>query len=467
MNSRRNALKTMLFGAGYVGLRSLATGLPVSFLLNPRKALADAPCTPAMGCSNAAQYFIMSTSGLGDPINASVPGTYENSSIHHSPSSDMVATKFTMAGQSVTAAKPWSQLDQSVLDKMTFWHLMTNTPIHPAEPEVLRLMDVTTGPEMLPSIIAKLMAPCLCTLQTEPVCLGASSPSESLTFNGEALPIIPPLSLKDTLTNPTGPLTTLQKVRDQTMNSLYSLYLKGATPAQKSYVDSLITSQAQARDINPTFLGQLGMIGDNLVGSQIQAAITLIQMGVSPVISIHIPFGGDNHSDMGLATETMQTLGLDTTLGYSGSGPGSGSGVPAIGQLMTALAGAKFPNGTPLIDKVTFMSLNVFGRTLIQNGGTGNPATNGRGHNPNHQVSITIGNAFKGGVVGGIAEVDGDIGCTGINPTTGGIATTGGISAATTLASFGQTVLAATGVPTSTINQLIPIGSVITGALAS
>jgi len=67
------------------------------------------------------------------------------------------------------------------------------------------------------------------------------------------------------------------------------------------------------------------------------------------------------------------------------------------------------------------MSLNVFGPTLIQNGGAGTPATNGRGHNPNHQVSITIGNAFKAGVVGGVMPVADDIGCTCINPSTGAI----------------------------------------------
>ena len=51
--SRRNALLSTLSGAGYVGLRALATGLPVSLLLNPRRALAAAP---AAGC--AAQNFV-------------------------------------------------------------------------------------------------------------------------------------------------------------------------------------------------------------------------------------------------------------------------------------------------------------------------------------------------------------------------------------------------------------------------
>lgn len=69
--SRRNLLMSTLFGAGYVGLRALATGLPVSLLLKGRKALADGTaCTD----KTKAQYVILQTSGLGDPINANCPG---------------------------------------------------------------------------------------------------------------------------------------------------------------------------------------------------------------------------------------------------------------------------------------------------------------------------------------------------------------------------------------------------------
>ena len=46
--SRRQLLLSTLFGAGAVGLRALATGLPASFLLSPRKALAE----------NRAKFFL-------------------------------------------------------------------------------------------------------------------------------------------------------------------------------------------------------------------------------------------------------------------------------------------------------------------------------------------------------------------------------------------------------------------------
>ena len=136
---------------------------------------------------------------------------------------------------------------------------MTNTPVHPKEPDVLKLMGATTPGEMLPSLLAKQLAPCLGTIQAQPISLGATSPAEGLSFGGAALPIIPALALKATLTNPPGPLTDLQPLRDQTLNQLYDLYKNGATPAQQAYIDSLVTSQQQVRNINQNLLDALSV----------------------------------------------------------------------------------------------------------------------------------------------------------------------------------------------------------------
>src|SRR4051794_24178037 len=213
MITRRQALLTSLFGTGLVGLRALATGLPVSFLLNPRRALAD---MPASGCpdTSKAQFIIFNTSGQGDPINANVPGTYEDAKIAHSADPTMAPTQFTIGGKTLTAAAPWAALPQAVLDRTCFWHLMTNTPVHPKEPDVLQLMGRTYAGEMLPSLLAKQLAPCLGTIQAQPLCLGATTPAEGLSFAGSALPIIPALALKSTLTSAAGPLTDLQPLRD-------------------------------------------------------------------------------------------------------------------------------------------------------------------------------------------------------------------------------------------------------------
>ena len=437
MITRRQALLSTLFGSGMIGLRALATGLPASLLLNPRRALAD---LPASGCPNPsqAQFIIFNTSGQGDPINANVPGTYDDPKIVHSADPSMAPTQIRIAGQSYTAAAPWAQLPQDVLDRTCFWHLMTDTPVHPKEPDVLKLMGASAAGEMLPSLLAKQLSACLGTIQTQPLCLGATSPAESLSFAGSALPIIPALALKSTLTSPAGPLTDLQPLRDDTLNQLYDLYKNGATPAQQAYIDSLVTSQREVRNLDQTLLDSLSSIDDNSAASQVLAAVTLIQMKVTPVISIHIPFGGDNHRDVGLADESAQTV----------------TGVQSIASLMQLLSSAG------LSDRVLFASLNVFGRTL----GPGN--TDGRQHNENHQVSLTIGKSILGGVVGGLAPAGQDYGATAIDSTSGASAADGDISAGDTLASYGKTLLAAVGVDPSTISSQINGGKVIAGALA-
>jgi len=439
MITRRETLLSTLLGSGMLGLRALASGLPVSLLMNPRRALAAADAAACAGAAaTKAQYFIFNTSGAGDPINASVPGTYDDPNIVHSADPSMAPTPLSILGQSYTAAAPWAGLPQAVLDRTCFWHTMTNTPVHPKEPDVLKLMGATTNGEMLPSLLAKQLAGCLGTIQAQPITLGATSPSEGLSFGGAALPIIPALALKATLTSAASPLTDLQPLRDQTLGQLYDLYRNGATPAQRSYIDAMVTSQEQVRHINQTLLDALASIKDNTAASQMLAAVTLIQMNVTPVVSVHIPFGGDNHRDLGLAAETSQTV----------------DGVATIASLMQQLATAG------LTDKVTFVSLNVFGRTI----GPGN--TDGRQHNPNHQVSLTIGKPYRGGVIGGVTPLQGDYGALPVDSKSGAGNAGGDIAAVNTLGTFGKTLLAGVGVDDTVIDANIQVGQVLAPALA-
>jgi hypothetical protein len=432
--SRRNALLSTLFGAGYVGLRALATGLPVSLLLNPRRALAAPACTTA----TKPRYIIFATSGNGDPINANVPGCYADPNIVHPVDPTMTPMPMSIGGQQYTAAAPWAQLPASLLAQTQFWHIMTNTPVHPKEPQVLELMGATQASEMFPSVLSKVLGPCLNTIQVQPISVGASNPSESLQFEGSALPVIPPTALKATLTNPAGPLTNLQPLRDQTLNALYDLYKNDASPAQQQYIDSLVTSQQQVRSINQSLLNNLTSITDNTQDSQILAAITLIQMNVSPVISIHIDFGGDNHRDIGLADEISQTV----------------SGVASIASLMSQLQSAG------LQDKVSFMSLNVFGRTI----GQGN--TNGRQHNPNHHVALSIGSNLKGGVYGAVAPLGTDYGATAMSSQTGAGSSSGDIQAVDTLSAWAMTMLSSVGADPTVLTSPVSTAKPITSTLA-
>jgi hypothetical protein len=440
--TRRSALQSFLFGAGAVGLRALATGIPAAVLTHGARAIAATPTA----CANAAkaQYIIFNTSGLGDPINANAPGTYGTGALAgvvHCPDPGMVGTSLTLGGVQTMAALPWTQLPSAALSRLTVWHIATQTPVHPREPDVLALYGATAPNEMLPSLLARTMAPCLNggTIQTQPITVGATTPSEGLSYAGQALPIIPPLALKATLTAPNGPLDSLQMLRDQTLGQLDTIYKSSANTAQSKYIDQLITSESQVRSIKQSLLSSLSTITDNSVASQITAALALIQMNVTPVIAVHIPFGSDNHNDTALATEASETI----------------SGMASVGSLITQL------NTLGLQDQVTFMSLNVFGRTI------GAGTQNGRQHNPNHQVSFTIGKGFKPGIIGGIQPVSGDFGALPIVSTSGLGSTSGDVMPQDSLASFGQTMLAGVGVDAATISGVILNGSIVTGALAT
>jgi hypothetical protein len=179
-------------------------------------------------------------------------------------------------------------------------------------------------------------------------------------------------------------------------------------------------------------------------------------MKVAPVLTIHVPFGGDNHRDPNLATETQQTAGVTANGTYNAAA--GLTGVPGIAALMSAL------NAANLQDQVTFMSLNVFGRTLAVSTGAGT----GRQHNPDHHVAIAIGKGFNPGVIGGVAPgAGGEYEAVAIDSKSGQGSASGDVTPAASLASWGQTMMAAVGIDTTTITQAIPSGLMISGALAA
>src|SRR5688572_7206352 len=117
--TRRNMIRTALLGAGAVGLRSLATGLPRDLLLDPSKAWAeDAP---------VARTLILAASSAGDPLNGNVPGTYgpELADLVHPSDPRMAATALSIGGRRATAAKPWADLGSAILDRTAFIHHAT------------------------------------------------------------------------------------------------------------------------------------------------------------------------------------------------------------------------------------------------------------------------------------------------------------------------------------------------------
>jgi hypothetical protein len=435
--SRREALMGTLFGAGYVGLRALATGLPAWMLLNPRRANAALQCNAD---KEKAQYLILGTSSLGDPLNGNVPGTYVHPDIMHAPDPLMDKTPITMSGEIVEGAAVWNNLEQATLDRTVFFHHTTLSVSHGNQPKVMKLMGAIRRQEMLVSVLAKNLAQCLGTVQREPVVVGAASPLEYLSYEGRTQPALQPIVLRDLLARPTGVLGKLQEMRDADLNRLNALYKEHGTQAQRQFLDRLALSQSEARNVSQQLLNDLASITSNTIDGQLKAAAVLIKMNVAPVVSIRMNWGGDNHNDADLRNEVAQTA----------------AAVASINQLQARLM------DYGLRDKVTFMAMNVFGRTMsIRRKGLA-----GRDHLASHHCTVLIGKNVRGGVIGGVEPKGQDFSAMPIDSKTGRGTADGDIRYEDTLAAVGKTIGAAVGVNPSALNDTITSGKVVTAALA-
>lgn len=433
--SRRQMILGTLFGAGGVGLRALATGLPASFLLDPRTVRADdEACAPG----SPAQYLVFSTSTEGDPINANAPGTYDLPGSFpqpiHPDSPAMAATPLTLGGATYNAAKPWSTLPPEVLARTQFFHHTTLTNNHADEANVMRLMGSARRNEMAVSLYASHLARCLSTIQAAPIALAR----ETIDHQGLTQPRLNPRALVEVLARGKGAFADFRKVRDADLDRLNALLKESGTSAQRAFLDRHATSQAQARSIPEELLASLATIdGDDEVNQAIAAAI-LIKMNVAPVVAMHIPFGGDNHDDPDFKKETAETV----------------SGVAAIATLMQKL------KEFGLQDRVTFASLNVFGRSLA----TGKPG-GGRSHWSNHHTALLIGPTVKPGVIGGVVPHGNDLAASPIDSATGAASPSGDVAVADSLASVAKTLGRALGLPQAKLDEVITSGKTVAGAL--
>jgi hypothetical protein len=435
MLKRREALLTGLFGSGYIGLRALATGLPAWFLLNPRQATAqDLQC--AIDAKDKAQYLIVSTSSNGDPINCNCPGTYEATDIIHPQQAEVAATQLTLGGKAFGAALPWAgtdvggALNPTVLSRINFFHYLTHSTVHGDQPKVMKLVGATSQGEMLVSAFAKHLSTCFGTVQSEPIAVGArGNSSELVSFAGRTLPAISPTQLKQLLTgSKTDPLVKVRTLRDTSLNQLNALAKTDATNVQKQFLDALATSQTQVRELADALATTLNAITADDVKGQALAAAALISANVTPVVTMHIGFGGDNHTDQDLQAEADQHV----------------SGVQGIQAVMDALTSLN------LQDKVTFATLNVFGRNL--NGIAKVTSRAGRDHYGNHAVSVMIGKNIAPGVTGGVAKASsGAYVASDISSATGAAMTGGDIPATDTHIAMARTLGVALGIPSTAL----------------
>lgn len=435
--NRRRALLTALFGTGYVGLRAIATGLPAWFLLDPKAASAGA-LRQHIASQATAQYLIVSASSAGDALACNAPGTYDPGGVIVHPA-EFPATPVTLGGVTVNGAPNWqSDLTAATRARTAFFHHITGGLVHGDHPKVMKLLGQTNANEMFLSNYAKHLAASLGTVQTQPLALGATSSLELLSFSGQTLPQISPTQLKQLLTGgTTDPLVALRSIRDKTMDSLNALAKSSGTNAQKQFLDALALSQTQVRELSGQLATTLAAITDDSPNSQALAAAALVAAKVTPVITIHIPFGGDNHIDPNLQSEWFDTTNHD----------GSGRGVAGIQAVMNALAGVS------MSDAATFATANVFGRTL--NATPKVEALGGRDHYGDHCVTVVIGKNVNPGVYGGVAAIGGGaaFGATDIDSATGSSMTGGDIPRLQSQVSVVKTLGAIVGLTQATMQN--------------
>jgi Protein of unknown function (DUF1501) len=435
---RRDFLVRTLSGGALLGLRASMLGVPAAWLRSPRAALAQT----SDGCAvNAPQFLVLSASDKGDPVNANAPGSFALDAIEHTRDPALAPTVFNLGGRSVTGAKPWAELAPEVLARTAFFHHATRAVAHPNHASVMALLGQTRAAEMLVSICARALAPCLGTVQREPVAVGAGGSGELLRFEGRSLAALSPRSLQTVLgteKGPLGSLKALEALRDRDVDALHTLYKEHGTAAQRAMLDRMVQTRAEARKIPESLLDTLDAITANDVSGQILAASALIRMKITPVVTLHIPFGGDNHQDPEFADEVEETV----------------SGVAAIDALLQRL------RDDGLAEQTTFGLLNVFGRTLISSG------RRGRNHNPNHAVSVLIGPRVRAGVIGGVVRSGNDVSAQPLDAASGAASAAGDVSVDASLASLGKTLGAALGLPDDLLAREILNGTVVRGALS-
>lgn len=431
---RRSALSAILGAGAGLTLRALATGLPPAFFLRPKHALAalDAATTP-----RTPQFLVLSTSSLGDPMNANVPGCYADAGIAHPLAATMAPKKLTLGGASYTAAAPWASLPQPLLARSLFLHHATNTVVHPDEAKVLRLMGGVADNDNLPSVLAQALQGPLGCLQGAPVALGASNSGEYIPHRGRPQAPLTPTALATVLGNPNGPLTSLQKARDQDLAAITAWLKQSGNRSQAAVIDRYVSSREQVRNVSDRLMGKLEAIKDNGIGSQLAAATVLAEMKFAPVFTVHLSFGGDNHDDPNLGREAAAHV----------------TALAALGSFYSGLVAAGMQ------DKVTFATLNVFGRTL------GNKGVAGRDHQANHHVVYAAGKHVKAGVYGGVVAGAGDFTAQAIDSKTGRGVAGGDLALSEHLGTVGRTLGSLLGVSDATLTNTITRGKTLVAAV--
>ncbi len=418
--NRRDLLIAGMLSGGGIGLRSLMTGLPVHFLT--QRSMAAAGGTFLVYCGRSS----------GDPVNCNVPGTYKTGYDHSEEFRNPVDLR--IGTQVHKAASAWNTLNADIKKTANFFHLHTLTNSHNEMDSVSKIFGAIEPiegrtAEMLPSMIAYEMSKMLGTSLDNPIAMQGP-----LQFKGRTQTVYRPTDITSLF--PTGlsdARVNARKFRDQLVDSTYRDIKTNGTPAQKRFLANHAISGDKAKELGDQLAQALNGINGNGTDDKMRTAAALLALKVTPVVTMGLDFGGDNHGDTNLTNETNKHK----------------SSIASINLLYEAL------KGYGIEDKTIFSLMNVFGRTPTVNG------RGGRDHHGQQSIMFSFGNGIKGGMIGDLMPSSRrGFQSSPLNSQTGRVENPD-IDHKETLHSAAKSLMVATGISESKVNKIVTGGKVV------
>jgi len=450
---RRNFMKAGLSGMMAASFRAAAIGVPVQFLLNGTVLAADGP----------PKFTLIASSDRGESMNCSAPGAFptrasDPQSIIERPALNQVGANITrringnelnandiaqsvslrLGDNNILGARAYRSLPQSFLNHLvSFWH-RTGANAHPEMVDVLKSQGAIKnlsgpGAEQLPAAIAQEMHANLGTAVASPFVLQGRLSAAGIPLNQYNPTAIKQLLLEGVDIGVSA--ADFSRLYNSTIDGFYKEIKSNGSAAQKRFLDQHVSSRQQALTLGDELGSLLGNVVADDQENQVRAALALFKVNLAPVVVMEHTFSGDNHGDRNLRDEVESSL-------------------DAINMLNTYW---QLVQEYGLRDRVTYATINVFGRNARRNG------RGGRNHAGNFTTGFIHGTHLKGGVVGGLETSNNNrlLLARGINHNTGGVANPT-ISATNTLAAYSKTMMSAAGISEARCNARIPDSRIVT-----
>ena len=465
--SRRRFLSGSMSAAAGLGLRTLATGLPVGFLMTG--------AMPAYGNDSENKKLILAMSDDGESINSYSPGTYASDtndvrSQFHRPNSSQLglnsfgevngnnvfaddfanSAEFMMGDTKVEAAKFLSYLPQDLLDRSQFFHLNTAANGHAEGINVHGVNSGLTGingrgkEEIQSALMQEMLLKNsgLTSILTTPMVLNGGGGQLGTLYNeGVAITRYSPLDVKNLFLgeDTESDIDKINRVYEHTIDSIYNEVKQNGTPAQLRYLDAHASSRSQAVALGDELGELLTNVTSDSRSDQIDAAVAMLKANLATVVVIRYSYSSDNHSDPSLRGE------VDLTIEH----------LNTLTNLWNLLKDQELEN------QINYANYDIFGRTFLRN------SQGGRDHHRSSCVNMMIGSNIKPGVIGGLEALTNDnliASATGINSNTG-LSENPDITNNETLLAYARTLMSSVGISEERLDVRLPAGKTVFGAM--